>query len=164
MICLAKFIRNASSTSIQDDGILKLMIRNNVENTTNKAYIRKHNLKSAMVIYSWYIFLARKRQALLMEISEHFGRVGEFLYSISNSNRDIKASIDGFVREFDKEPSVHSRFALSEDGNTYVEISFRVFATHLERRFEVMHKLHKDIQRNFKQQGLQIMSIWDRNN
>lgn len=127
-----------------------------------RSYARSWSPKRDEEILSlWYQYGNKRRYAILHEIAACFETVGEFLYSIGDEHRDVRKHLDQFLAELDKEPDVHSSFEISQEGMSYVHISYRIFATHLERRFEVMHKLHKDIQRRFKQEGIKIISLWE---
>ncbi len=119
----------------------------------------KKFLRSTLTLSQWFLLQSLKRRSVLLDIAEHFGVICELLYAIGDVHREVRSGMGEFFRELDKEPSVHSRFALSEEGRAYAEVSFRVFSTHLERRFEVMHKLNKDIQRQLKQNKIELLSI-----
>lgn len=103
----------------------------------------------------------RGRYEAIQGIAKAFGEVGEFVYAIGKFNTDARISNEylNLVDELNKEPSVHSQYKITEEGRVYCEVTFRVYAIHLERRFEVAHRLNKDIQRRFKEEGIEMLSI-----
>jgi len=107
----------------------------------------------------WLASYDRKCYAVLKEIATKFGEMGEYLYAIRDVYRHLRESTQELVSELSKEPLVHSEFRITEDGRAYAHITLRVFATHLERRFEVVHKLNKQIQARLMQEGIKLLSI-----
>jgi small-conductance mechanosensitive channel len=104
----------------------------------------------------WYSHLRGMRYLILMDITRRFGEISEAIYSVRDALPDIRTSTDAMVNELLKEPSVYSQFQVTDEGLTYIEISFRVFTSHLERKFEVTHRMHKAIGERFRQEGIPL--------
>jgi len=90
------------------------------------------------------------RLGILRKIADEVAWVADAIFTIADIYREARRDMDALISELGKEPTVHSRFVVSEEGRGYVEIDFNVYATHLERRFEVITKLNREIQRRFR--------------
>lgn len=103
----------------------------------------------------------RTRYGILLDIAERINEVSELVYVIGDSDRQIRnsRSMDYLASELGKEPLVRSRFGITEEGRSYMEIELAVYSTHLERKYEVTHKLHKEIQRRFRQEGVEAKFV-----
>lgn len=104
----------------------------------------------------WYRRLRHKRYSILIDIAHRFGEISQAIYSIRDALFDVKPSTDEIVGELLKEPVVHSEFRVTDEGLIYLEVSFHVFSSHLERKFEVVHKVHKAISHRFRQEGIPL--------
>jgi small-conductance mechanosensitive channel len=101
------------------------------------------------------------RYEILKNILQRFGEIGEFIYSLGTVDPDARVS-DAYLQLVDEvsiEPSVYSQYMITEEGRAYLEVTLRVYTTHLERRFEVSHKINKEIQKRFAEEGIKILSI-----
>jgi len=100
-----------------------------------------------------------RRYAILLDIAERMGEISELTYAIGDSDPQMRSSrsMDQLVGELGKEPLVRSSFGITEEGVPFTEISLAVYSTHLERKYEVTHKLHKEIQQRFRQNGFEVL-------
>jgi len=98
------------------------------------------------------------RLGILRKIADAVAWVADGIFTIADVYREARRDMDALISELGKEPTVHSRFVVSEEARGYVEIDFNVYATHLERRFEVITKLNREIQRRFSAAGIKM---WD---
>jgi small-conductance mechanosensitive channel len=80
-------------------------------------------------------------------------KLANAVHSVGEKLPDFKDDLIPLITEMSKEPSVHSNFKTS-DNDTYILVTLNVFAIHLERRFEVEHKLNKAILDKLKERGL----------
>lgn len=100
------------------------------------------------------------RLGLLTRIQEDLTWVADALFTIGDTFRkDVRREMDVLIAEMGKEPTVHSQFVVSEEGRGYVAIDFNVYATHLERRFEVINKINREIQRRFRAAGINLQDL-----
>lgn len=109
------------------------------------------------IVGAWLKETDRRRYESLIAIRNEFHIFAEFLHSIGDIYPGISGDLDPIVAEFNKEPSVVSKFHVAEDGSGYIEVILRIFATHLERREALNHKLYKDIIRRFKFEGVRML-------
>ena len=119
---------------------------------------RSDSLKTQLTtILQWLEREDEKRYGILLDIAERMGEISELVYVIGDSNPQIRGSrsMDQLISELGKEPLVRSEFGITEEGVPFVKISLAAYSTHLERKFEVSHKLRKEIQRRFRQAGIE---------
>lgn len=81
----------------------------------------------------------------IKDIIKHYQDLSNAVYSIGDTLPDIKEELDPLISELSKEPVVSSKFEASSTGSPYLALTLSVFAFHLERRFEVEHKLNRAI-------------------
>lgn len=82
------------------------------------------------------------RMSCIETIMKNCQNLSNAIYSVGENLPDIKEELDALITELSKEPAVHSRPDLSPSGVPYMALKLNVFAFHLERRFEVEHKLN----------------------
>lgn len=99
------------------------------------------------------------RLGILRKITDEVAWVANGIFTIADIYREARRDMDALISELGKEPTVHSRFVVSEEGRGYVEIDLNVYATHLERRFEVITKLNREIQRRFSEAGIRMSDL-----
>jgi len=102
--------------------------------------------RSLHLARGWLADNRHQRYAKLLQISDAFAEIGEYLYTIRDAHTQAREIMDRLVGELNKEPTVHSEFVTGNDGALCAEITLWAFATHLERRHEIHHKLDKDLQ------------------
>lgn len=110
-------------------------------------------------LYSWFRRKARERYRTLRAISALLGEVAECLYSIREAKPLLREHTQRFVNELVKEPTVHSEIRVTEEGQPYAQVWLRVFATHLERRGEITHKLNRAIEERFASEGIVVRPL-----
>lgn len=120
------------------------------------------DIEAIKSLSKYFDYKERVRLGLLAAIHEELTWVADALFTIGDTYRkDVRKEMDVLVAELGKEPTVHSQFVVTEDGRGYVAIDFNVYATHLERRFEVINKLNREIQRRFR---VARINMWDLGN
>jgi small-conductance mechanosensitive channel len=81
----------------------------------------------------------------LQSLVDNFGNLCGAVFSIGDYRPELKQEIAQLITELSKEPTVHSRFEVSDGESSYVAVTLNVFTIHLERRYEVENKLNKRI-------------------
>ncbi len=102
---------------------------------------------------------ARSRTSKLKcveRIIRNYQDLSNAIYSVGDALPDIKEDLDPLIAEISKEPVVHSNFKVSDQGTAYLALTLNAFAFHLERRFEVEHKLNSAILDRLERDGLLV--------
>jgi small-conductance mechanosensitive channel len=94
-----------------------------------------------------------KRRGIVLQISDRLGTLSNYVFAIAEQNPEVRQELDLLISEINKEPVVFSEF--TEDG--HAKVTLNCYALYLERRFEVEHKINRDIERRFKQAGIEFV-------
>ncbi|MFC2078859.1 mechanosensitive ion channel family protein [Candidatus Bipolaricaulota bacterium] len=98
---------------------------------------------------------SEERYEAILRIAHCIRELGEFVYTLADRYRQrMKAATSALIAELTKEPLIRSSFLIAENGRPYVEMSLSVYATHLERRYVITHKLHREIEKRFAEAGI----------
>ncbi len=94
-----------------------------------------------------------------VDLASEFGMVSRSVYKLKESSSALRTEMDGLLNELAHEPVVFSEFEVSEDGVPYVRLTLNCFATYLERRYEVAHRLLIEIQKKFDRHAIPYLSF-----
>lgn len=100
-----------------------------------------------------------KRLQIVEHIEYYYGKVGDELYAIGETFAELRPELDKIRAEMTKEPAITSEFCVTEDGASYIKITFSVFGTHLERQPAVVHKLNRAIVRRFQRAEIPLYTV-----
>lgn len=96
--------------------------------------------------------LTQIRKRLVLEVSEQLAELSNYIFAIAEQNSELRPELDRLISELGKEPVVSSTYTV--DG--HVKITLHCNALYLERRYEIQHKLNRDIERRFHQAGIRF--------
>lgn len=104
-------------------------------------------------IKSFFEMLELKRRGIVLRITEQLATLSDYVFAITEQYPDVRSELDLLISELNKEPVVFSRY--TDDG--HIEVTLNCYALYLERRFEVTHKLNRDVERRFSQAGIKFV-------
>jgi small-conductance mechanosensitive channel len=106
----------------------------------------------------WKLNTAEAQESVRLDalhsLVDNFGKLCGAVFSIGDYRPELKQEIAPLITELSKEPTVHSRFDVSDNEGSYVSATLNVFTIHLERRYEVENKLNKRILDRLAEKGL----------
>jgi len=151
----AKLVREIEEREELDKDQLKkimdLLVGAVSKDETLSAIIRGENSKEQ--IKSFFQLLEAKRRGIVLRIAEQLATLGDYVFAITEQYPDVRPELDLLISELNKEPVVFSKY--TDDG--HIEVTLNCYALYLERRFEVIHKLNRDIERRFGQAGIKFV-------
>lgn len=100
----------------------------------------------------------RKENATVSDgIIDRFEQLEEAVAAISDAHPEMRDEIRPLASEIARDPDIYSQFGITDDGRSYIRLNLVVFSTHLERRFEVVHILNKQIEERFRDAGIPLL-------
>jgi small-conductance mechanosensitive channel len=97
------------------------------------------------------------RSAVLGRVLDHYQELEEAVAEISDQVPELRDEFHPLISELARDPDAYSQFGVTEDGRSYVQLSLVMFSTHLERRYEVVHKVNRKIEEKFREMGIPLL-------